>query len=129
MSWARRHRLLTVLLSLGALLFSQLALAGYACPQIAKAAEVAQMVEAGMPCAGAMSQAIDDQQPALCHAHCQASPQSADTYQLPPLATLAQLGVVLMLPAVAPRGPPPPSAPEPPNAGPPLAIAHCCFRI
>ena len=129
MTLARRHRLLTVILSLWALLFAQLALAGYACPKIESASEAARMVEAGMPCAETMKQAIDDEQPALCHAHCQASPQSDSTYQLPALATLAQLGVVLTISTGPPRSPPAPLAPMRPNASPPLAIAHCCFRI
>jgi hypothetical protein len=129
MTLARRHRLLTVILSLWALLFSQLALAGYACPKVGQASEVARMMEAGMPCAETMGQAIDDEQPALCHAHCAAPAQSADTYQLPALATPAQLGVVVTRPVAMVRSAQAKRAPTRPNASPPLAIAHCCFRI
>lgn len=128
MSPARRHRLLTVLLSVCALLFAQLALAGYACPGAAKAAEVARMAEAGMPCAESMAQAMDDAQPGLCHAHCQASQQSADTFQVPLLPALAQLGPVLTVAAAPPPAGAPAGAPLRPNIGPPLAIAHCCLR-
>jgi hypothetical protein len=129
MTRARRQRLLTVILSLWALLFAQAAMAGYTCPGTSKAVEIAQMTEAGMPCAEAMSQAMDDSQPGLCHAHCQASQQTADSYQVPALATLMQLGVVLTVEPLAPRGDPPYRLALRPNASPPLAIANCCFRI
>jgi hypothetical protein len=63
----------------------QLAVASYACPgaQSSRVAEVAAMAEAGMPCAETMSLRMDDEQPHLCQAHCQASQQTADKYELP----------------------------------------------
>jgi hypothetical protein len=79
MTLARKHRLLTVILSLWALLFAQVALAGYVCPASGKAVQVAAMAEAGMPCAETMSKAMDDEQPGLCHAHCQSSQQASDS--------------------------------------------------
>ena len=131
MTLARRFRVITVLFALCALLFAQSALAGYLCPGTAKAAEVAQMTEAGMPCAETMSQSMDEQQPGLCHAHCQAAQQSADSFQVPALATLAQLGAVLTVasePLQPGRG-----VPDSPRlrraAAPPLSVQHCCFRI
>ncbi|MBA2676142.1 hypothetical protein [Ramlibacter sp.] len=130
---SRRNRWLTVLVAVAALLFGQLALASYACPGIAKAAEVEQMFRAAMPCAEEMSRAMDDEQhPGLCHAHCQAAQQSADSYQVPPLATLEQLGPVLTVAAATASGEspaPPARSTPPPPAGPPLAIRHCCLRI
>jgi hypothetical protein len=129
MTLARKHRLLTVILSLWALLFAQVALAGYVCPASGKAVQVAAMAEAGMPCAETMSKAMDDEQPGLCHAHCQSSQQASDTYQAPHLATLAELGAVLTVEPAQPRANVPRRAPPRPNASPPLAIAHCCFRI
>jgi hypothetical protein len=129
MTWAHRRRLLTVILSLWSLLFAQVALAGYTCPGTAKAVQVAQMAEAGMPCAETMSKAMDDSQPGFCHAHCQASQQASDTFQVPALATLVQLGVVLTVEPVPSRADPPLRALLRPNVSPPLAIAHCCFRI
>ncbi len=132
MRTARRNRWLTVLVAVAALLFGQLALANYACPGSAKATEVAQMFRAGMPCAEEMSRAMDEQQPVLCHAHCQSAQQSADSYQVPLLATLEQLGPVLTLAAAAVSGEGsalPPRRVLPPPAGPPLAIRHCCLRI
>jgi len=132
MNMNRRWRFIMAILSLCALLFTQTALASYTCTGAAKALQVAQMTEAGMPCAASMSKSMDDEEPELCHAHCQSSPKTADNVQPPPLATVAQLGPVLTLE--------PASRPEftgrvvqatllRPSASPPLAISHCCFRI
>lgn len=132
MHFARRSRGITLLIAVWAILFGQLALAAYDCPGLARAAEIAQMAEAGLPCVETMSQAVDEEQPGLCHAHCQSAQSSADTYQPPVLATLAQLGPVLVLAGLhgPSRGLRPPSADAaPPAAGPPLAIRNCCFRI
>lgn len=132
MQLARRARLITLLLAVWAILFGQIALAGYSCPGTAKVAEIAQMAEAGMPCAETMSRVMDDEQPGLCHAHCQAAQSSADSYQPPVLASLMQLGPVLTLASLeAPRhAPPAPTAEaKPREGGPPLTIRNCCFRI
>lgn len=120
------------MLSLVAVLFSSAALAGYACPGSEKAAEIARMTEAGMPCAEEMARSMDDQQPVLCHAHCQSSDQSADSYHPPLLADVLNAGPALTV-ALGP-------APRVPTGlrssqqirretGPPLVIRNCCFRI
>jgi hypothetical protein len=129
---ARRFRFLTVLFSLLVLLLSTAAVAGYACPGSEKALELAQMVDAGMPCAETMSRSMDDEQPGLCHAHCQSSQQTADNFQPPAFADLLRLGVVLTVRGVA-------IAPRPAIGeaswrlrrvtSPPLAVRNCCFRI
>lgn len=126
-----RSRFFTVLLSLCALLLAQAALAGYACPGQAKAAELAQMAEAGMPCAQTMSAAMDDEQPGLCHAHCQASQPSADAYQPPVLADLMELGAVLVvrLPDTESTHATRHGSPPRPWGTPPLSVQHCCWRI
>lgn len=130
MTLTRRFRLVTVMFSLWALLFAQTALAGYTCPGTAKAAQVAEMAQAGMPCAESMSRAMDDEQPGLCHAHCQAAQQSADNYQVPTLATLAELGAVLTVTLSASADDPLLQAPLLRRAtAPPLAVRNCCFRI
>ena len=59
---ASRHRCLTVLLVVMSLLFSQLALAAYACPSVANTDAMAEMMAAGTPCTG-----MDKAQPSLCH--------------------------------------------------------------
>ena len=113
------------------MLLSNAALAGYACPGSEKAAEVAQMVEAATPCAEDMSRAMDDEQPGLCHAHCQSSDQSADSFHPPVFGDLMDMGPVLTLvaaPLPAVHGAPAP-LPLERQTGPPLAIRYCCFRI
>lgn len=129
---SRRFRLLTVLLSLLALLLSTAALAGYACGGSDKALQVAQMVEAGTPCAQSMSQAMDDEQPGLCHAHCQSGEKSADSFQPPAFAKLTQIGPVLTTAAVVPPLSPPSGVMVSQlrrQSGPSVAVRHCCYRI
>lgn len=128
----RRTRLSTALIALISLLFMQLALANYVCPGAAKKiAVVAAMAEAGMPCAGAGSITMDDAQPNLCQAHCQADPQSADTYQLPSVvaidAVLAVFPPSLSVPVLL--GAPLQAPLLRRSTVPALAVRNCCFRI
>ncbi len=112
-----------------AMLFTQLAIAAYACPQ---------MPMPGQPCAEMMTQGIapDVDQPGLCHQHClaQTPTQAADHATPMVVATLALLLFVLLPTAVVrscgcawlirqrrrdrDRAPPPPHS-----------ILHCCHRI
>ena len=134
MTWNRHKRFAIVLFALVNLLFMQLAVAAYVCPvgmSGGARTELADMKAAGMPCAEAMTQAQDDDQPGLCAAHCKADQQTADKYQLPVLASLD----------VAPHDYPPPrlilASLEPPVQVPLLArttvksvaVRHCCFRL
>jgi hypothetical protein len=128
----RRTRLITVLFALVSLLFMQLAVAGYACPGTrAKVAEVAAMAEAGMPCAESMAINMDDEQPGLCHAHCQAGQQSADKYQLPsPIAIDALPADFSLQIVIPPFLEAPLQAPHlQRTTAPPVAIRNCCFRL
>lgn len=127
----RRHRLVTVLFALASLLFAQLALAGYACQQSARAAGVSTLSTAAMPCAESMGMVMDAEQPGLCHAHCQAGPQAAEPWHVPVLASLPDPGAAYLVPRILPA---PPGAPlQAPllrrTTAPPLAIRNCCFRI
>ena len=129
----RRARLTTVFFALISLLFMQLAVASYACPgaQSARVARVAAMAEAGMPCAETMSLRMDDEQPHLCQAHCQASQQTADKYELPAMASAA-LADIAYTPFMAPDLPEGAPAQAPllmRTTAPPLAVQHCRFRI
>ena len=121
-----RHRLITVLFALTSLLFTQLALAGYVCPGSAS-----KVVEASMPCAESMSMAMDQEQPSLCHAHCQEGQQKADTYQMPVLASLPNYGADYLISRILPV--PIGTHLQAPllrrSSTPPLAIRNCCFRI
>jgi len=131
----RRSRLITALFALFALvslLFMQLAVASYACPAVAsKAAEIAAMAEAGMPCAESMRLAMDESQPNLCQAHCQAGHQSADRYELPALVVRVTLPSDFTLPVTAPVfwGAPLQASHLKRTTAPPVAIRNCCFRL
>lgn len=127
-----RHRLAIVLFAVANLLFAQLALAAYTCPGLGlRMAEVAAMAEAGMPCAESMGMSRDEEQPNLCQAYCQAEQQTADTWQLPILASLSCPGPDYLSSRILPT---PPDAPlQAPllkrTTAPPLTIRNCCFRI
>ena len=129
MSRSRRHRLFTVLFALVSLLYMQLAVAAYACPNAGP--KVAAMGAAGMRCAESMTMNLDDEQSGLCHAHCQASSQSSQTSQLPPLVAVDALPAVPAV-LVAPL-PFIEASLRPPHlqrtTAPPLAIRNCCFRL
>ena len=74
------------------LLFSQLALASYVCPQQADVEAMAAMMEAGQPCSG-----MDQQQPALCHEHSADPAKTFEAVKLP-VAGLPAIVQVLELP-------------------------------
>ncbi|TAL73926.1 MAG: hypothetical protein EPN79_01140 [Burkholderiaceae bacterium] len=132
MIFFRRHRLITVLFALISLLFMQLAVARYACPgPMQKASEAAVMAEAGMPSAEPMLLSMDDGQPSLCQAHCQAGQQSADTHALPSPVAFSALPAAFTLPVtVLVFSGAPLQAPHLKRiTAPPVAIRNCCFRI
>ncbi len=125
----RRTRLTTALFALVSLLFMQLAVASYACPAVAS--KVAAMAEAGMPCAESMKLNMDDAQPNLCQAHCQADQQTADRYELPPPVAIGTQPADFTLPAMlAVSSGAPLQAPHlMRTTAPPVAIRNCCFRL
>lgn len=132
MTWHRRTRLITAVFALISLLFMQLAVASYTCPGTgSKIAEVAAMAEAGMPCAESMSVNMDDVQPNLCQAHCQAGQQSADKHELPSLVAIgalpADFSLQVAIPVVSEA---PLQAPHlQRTTAPPVTIRNCCFRL
>jgi hypothetical protein len=128
----RRHRLITVLFALFSLLFMQLAVASYACPGAeSKMAALSAMAEAGIPCAQSMTVNMDEEQPNLCKAHCQAGQQVADKYEVPAPVALTALPPDFSLPVVALvlRGAPMQAPHLMRITAPPVAIRHCCFRL
>ena len=94
MSSRRVHRLATTLFVVLSLLFSQLALASYVCPQELDAQAMAAMAKAGVPCDG-----MDLQQPALCHQHAADPGKTFEAMKLP-AASLPLVLQVLELPVV-----------------------------
>jgi hypothetical protein len=90
----RIHRLTAAILVVFSLLFSQLALAGYVCPQEDSVDAMTARMEAGMPCEG-----MDRQQPVLCHQHTNAPDVAFEAIKLP-IASLPAVVQVLELPLV-----------------------------
>ncbi len=87
------HRIRTVLLVVLALLFSQLAVAGYVCPPGEGAAPAMMEMAPGEPCEG---MAQDPDQPMLCHQHCNGAPQASDLVKLPVVSPPAIIHVVVL---------------------------------
>ena len=132
MTRKRQTDLMTVLFALVSLLFMQLAVASYACPEDAsKVTQVKIMAEVDMPCAESMVIAVDEGLPSLCHAHCQAAEQSADKYQVPSAIAVGLLPSGLTLDGVFPLFAN--VALQAPylqrTTAPPLAIQNCCLRL
>lgn len=98
----RSHRLATTFFVVLSLLFAQLALARYVCPQQAGAEAMAAMVQAGVPCQG-----MDPVQPALCHEHSADPGKAFEAVKLPAAGLPAIVQVIehpLVFEADAPRG-------------------------
>ena len=130
---SRSTRLVAAVIAVISLLFTQLAMASYACPGATTPARMTMTADdngmAGMGhCTG-----MDKAQPTLCKAHNHSDPQSINKPDLPSvlpfLVTGLVLSVVLLDDGVAPPGTvtaiPSLSHPTEPT----VAIRHCCFRI
>jgi hypothetical protein len=123
----RLHRLTTAFFVVLSLLFSQLALAQYVCPQQADVEAMAAMMEAGQPCEG-----MDPDQPVLCHQH---SADSAKTFEAVKLPLASQPAVVqvlelpLVLEAQAARAVPPTATSEAQPPPDPLFLSTLRLRV
>lgn len=122
------------LIALFSMLFMQLAVASYACPNMRTGPQGA--VIAMSPDATAMSSdcmGMDMEQPSLCHAQDQVGNQSLDKPQLPDVQPFVPVGLVQALATFDAAYRPLPSQPRPlyltRATAPPLSIRHCCFRI
>lgn len=130
-------RFVTAIIALLSMLFMQLALASYACPDYVKKGpeqqELVMSTQAAMPSMDACMKA-DPSQPSLCNAHGQQVDRySLDKPQNPPVQAFAPAGWALPL---HPIGLGDRATPNPLQTGalsrataPPVAIRHCCFRI
>ena len=123
----RSSRLLAAWLALFAVLFSQLALAAYACPFLAAPAEMT----APMP-QGCDGMPLDLEQPTLCRAHSQQGDQSLDK----PLVSLPQPALLRGLdsdwgldPGLDPGLPGEQLSLLARPTAPAVALRHCCLRI
>ncbi|WP_322400386.1 hypothetical protein [Massilia luteola] len=130
MSYPRQTRVLSAVVALLSLLFMQLAVAAYACPNVAPARSAPMLDGAGQPMADCRQ--TDRQSPTLCHEHAHKLIPSLDKPDAPFVMPFIAAGIALLLwwpdHAVA--------APNPPRvflhasgSSPPLAIRHCCFRL
>jgi hypothetical protein len=89
----RLRRRITAFFAVLSLLFSQLALAQYVCPQQADAEAMAAMMAAGTPCDG-----MDTQQPVLCHQHAADPGKTFEAVKLPTLSVPAVVQVLELPP-------------------------------
>lgn len=136
MTRAFRHFVGRVLI--GVMLFTQLAIAAYACPDLSSSAQHLQPMSGAID-ASAEARSMDcDQMPGrldpaapnLCAEHCRHGQQS-DQVQAPtvPAVVLASLYIVPAMPeAASPTRPTAAAVGLFAAAGPPLAILHCRFR-
>jgi hypothetical protein len=88
------HRLTAALFVVLSLLFSQLAVASYVCPQQSDMQAMAMTMKAGMPCDG-----MDQKQPTLCHRHAADPGKTFEAVKLPAVS-LPMVVQVLELPLV-----------------------------
>ena len=125
MKFTRPTRIFAALLALVGVLYMQLALAAYVCPEVVKVPPAqAQM-------ASCADMALDQDQPTLCAGQDYTAANSLDKPAPPNVAPFIPGSFVGTV--VAPL---PPSMhgtaiarPEPPPASPPVALLHCCFRL
>lgn len=130
MKLSRTSRAIAAFATLFCLLFSQLAVAAYACPGLAPAQ--AAIMAGGMSGCPDMDMKMDKEQPGLCKAHCEAGQQTLDTAglaQVPPFMPAALSAVlgerIATMPQVAAQDADRLSR----STAPPLSIRNCCFRI
>ena len=136
MKLSRKTRILSALLALASMLFMQLAVAGYVCPnmQITQAMGAIAMQAAVIDHADmAGCEELESVQPAQCKAQAQIGQQSFDKQDPPRVSPFVALPLMLAIAS-------PDRACQTPTTGregalltrttaPPLLIQHCCFRI
>ena len=117
---------------IGAILFIQMAVAGYACPSAGNTApvQVARGEVMSVDC-DQMAGMLDPAAPSLCYAHCHNHEQSADHADSPalPPGLFAALYWLAAPPLVEPKVVTPDAVVLHAALPPPHAILHCCFRI
>jgi hypothetical protein len=130
MKMSRTSRYVAALITLFSLLFTQLAVASYVCPDLApRPVSVASVNHGGMAgCTG-----MDAKQAGLCKAHCDNSHQSLDAPAAPHVAPFVAAALTCVLPDVtlaeANLGVADTAMLLRQATAPPIAIRNCCFRI
>lgn len=129
MTLSRPSRFLAALVTLFCLLFTQLAVAAYACP--GAGAMTAAASGASMPDCTDMEMPQSPQS-MLCAAHCEAGHQSLDTPGAPHVQPFVAGALAVVLSGDSGRYAPV-TAPQADSltrsTAPPLTIRNCCFRI
>lgn len=132
MKLSRPSRAIAAVIVLFSMLFMQLAVAAYACPELRVGPQAGTMAapSAQMP----PCHQKDPAQPSLCHAFGQSGNQSLDKPTVPPLQPFVAVGFGLPVSPLELSYPPAFNPPEKTAflrraTAPPLAIRHCCFRI
>ena len=126
----RRNRLLSAVIALLSLLFMQLAVAAYACPNVLPAPSAPMLDSAGQPMPDCAE--TDQQSPTLCDAHTYKQTPSLEKPDVPAVMPFVatSLALVLVWPEQAAALPNPPYVfLHASGTSPPIAIRHCCFRL
>jgi hypothetical protein len=128
MKLSRPSRYFAALVTLFSLLFTQLAVAAYACPDWKMSSVSVQSSQAMVGCTE-----MDAQQPGLCKAHCDGNHQTLDTPAAPLVAPFVASTLSCVLfefaltePALRDNSA---SGPLLHATSPPISIRNCCFRI
>lgn len=131
MKLSRRSRFFGALVALVSMLFMQLAIAGYVCPNSNVGPAAAETVAMPMDMVGC--EKMDPILPNLCHASAQGDHQSLDKPKLPHVQPFVPnvLTLVLQNPeeAYRPVSAQPDTVVSSHAASPPLSIRYCCFRL
>jgi hypothetical protein len=132
MRYSRRTRFLAAVVALFGLLFMQLAVAAYACPNLAPVQQRTVMLDAsGKPMVDCPE--VDKQSPSLCQAHTQKVAQSLDKADPPSIQPFTPIGLVASIVAPAPAVESgfdnATSFLRARSTAPPIAIRNCCFRL
>ena len=125
----RIQRIFAALITALSLLFTQLAVAAYACPDLVVETMAAKVMRDAMPgCTG-----MDMAKPGLCQAHCAGGHQSLDAPVTPYIGAFIATGLVAVLPIRIVFDSELPARVSSTHlarsTAPPLAIRHCCFRF
>lgn len=135
MKTSHLQRLLTAIVAIFSMLFMQLAVASYACPEMSAGASSAVFVGASMMNDMPGCDGMDPEQSTLCHLSAYGEPpkQSLDKSATPLVPPFMPVELVLIL-AIFDMSALPALPSYPPIAltrtsSPPIAIRNCCFRI
>lgn len=123
----RRFRPLVALVAIASLLFAQLAVSAYACPDLQASKPAVTQANAAAPGCNEMDMA----NPALCHGYCQYGNQSVDLSVpwVPPAPIVLSAVVYADAELVAEARAASPHSLLARTTAPPLAIRNCCLRF